>query len=143
MARVSPLFAYWVCDIGISGRATWHVGSLIIDTSFPPSEVRSLCLHYFHLVESYCIPNFDSPSVFARILDKNKVGIRFQSSGSAHICIRAAISRSRRLFRLPQNKTISQVPTCCKPSMIRLWEKLLPTTDLIFPDFSMTRALSV
>ncbi|KAG8215705.1 hypothetical protein J3R82DRAFT_7584 [Butyriboletus roseoflavus] len=25
-------------------------------------------------VESYCIPNFDSPSVFARILDKNKGG---------------------------------------------------------------------
>jgi hypothetical protein len=25
-------------------------------------------------IESYCIPNFDSPSVFARILDKNKGG---------------------------------------------------------------------
>ena len=24
-------------------------------------------------VESYCVPNFDSPSVFARILDKDKV----------------------------------------------------------------------
>lgn len=24
-------------------------------------------------VESYCVPNFDSPSIFARILDKNKV----------------------------------------------------------------------
>ena len=24
-------------------------------------------------VESYCIPNFDSPSIFARILDKDKV----------------------------------------------------------------------
>lgn len=29
--------------------------------------------HSLHLVESYCIPNFDSPSVFARILDKDKV----------------------------------------------------------------------
>jgi GH15 family glucan-1,4-alpha-glucosidase len=28
----------------------------------------------FSTVESYCIPNFDSPSVFARILDKNKGG---------------------------------------------------------------------
>ena len=26
------------------------------------------------LVESYCVPNFDSPSVFARILDKDKGG---------------------------------------------------------------------
>ncbi|KAG6914668.1 hypothetical protein DXG01_016028 [Tephrocybe rancida] len=26
------------------------------------------------VVESYCVPNFDSPSVFARILDKNKGG---------------------------------------------------------------------
>ena len=25
------------------------------------------------LVESYCVPNFDSPSIFARILDKDKV----------------------------------------------------------------------
>lgn len=25
-------------------------------------------------VESYCVPNFDSPSVFARILDKDKGG---------------------------------------------------------------------
>ena len=24
-------------------------------------------------VESYCVPNFDSPSIFARILDKDKV----------------------------------------------------------------------
>ena len=27
-------------------------------------------------VESYCVPNFDSPSVFARILDKKKVSQR-------------------------------------------------------------------
>lgn len=26
------------------------------------------------IVESYCVPNFDSPSIFARILDKDKVG---------------------------------------------------------------------
>ena len=44
-----------------------------LSTSFPPCEFRSLCMDYLHLVESYCIPNFDSPSVFARILDKNKV----------------------------------------------------------------------
>jgi hypothetical protein len=25
------------------------------------------------IVESYCVPDFDSPSVFARILDKDKV----------------------------------------------------------------------
>lgn len=28
----------------------------------------------FEVVESYCVPNFDSPSVFARILDKDKGG---------------------------------------------------------------------
>lgn len=29
------------------------------------------------LVESYCVPNFDSPSIFARILDKDKVCLGF------------------------------------------------------------------
>ena len=27
------------------------------------------------VVESYCVPNFDSPSIFARILDKDKVRV--------------------------------------------------------------------
>ena len=36
---------------------------------FPHTSFLTLSL----LVESYCIPNFDSPSVFARILDKDKV----------------------------------------------------------------------
>ena len=34
-----------------------------------PSEV----CHDAAIVESYCVPNFDSPSIFARILDKDKV----------------------------------------------------------------------
>ena len=29
---------------------------------------------FFYQVESYCVPNFDSPSIFARILDKDKGG---------------------------------------------------------------------
>lgn len=31
------------------------------------------CSHRSYIVESYCVPDFDSPSVFARILDKDKV----------------------------------------------------------------------
>ena len=32
--------------------------------------------HHPWLVESYCVPDFDSPSIFARILDKDKVCMR-------------------------------------------------------------------
>lgn len=63
-------------------------------------------------VESYCIPNFDSPSVFARILDKDKV------RNSAFIfksCLRATLSRADTFLSHPwlhsrRNRIICQVP---------------------------------
>lgn len=81
MARVGLLFAYRGCDIGTLDLLRMARRLAITYTS-SSSMVRSLCLHHLHLVESYCIPNFDSPSVFARILDKDKVGISLRSSAA-------------------------------------------------------------
>jgi len=39
------------------------------------------------LVESYCVPDFDSPSVFARILDKDKVSITNRMGALSTCCI--------------------------------------------------------
>ncbi|KAI9463813.1 glycoside hydrolase family 15 protein [Boletus coccyginus] len=76
----SPI-SYRRLHVRISGRAT--CSGLCVSTrssgssSFMPySHCPGLLTlsALLHLVESYCIPNFDSPSVFARILDKNKGG---------------------------------------------------------------------
>lgn len=41
--------------------------------SVDPVTLMSIDPFLPSVVESYCVPNFDSPSVFARILDKDKV----------------------------------------------------------------------
>ncbi|KAF8621286.1 hypothetical protein AX15_007886 [Amanita polypyramis BW_CC] len=48
-------------------------------------------------VESYCVPNFDSPSVFARILDKNKGG---------HFSITPTIPYSTKQNYLPSSNVL-------------------------------------
>jgi GH15 family glucan-1,4-alpha-glucosidase len=48
-------------------------------------------------VESYCIPNFDSPSVFARILDKDKGG---------HFSITPAVPYSTKQNYLPSSNVL-------------------------------------
>ncbi|CAE7222876.1 unnamed protein product [Rhizoctonia solani] len=49
-------------------------------------------------VESYCVPNFDSPSVFARILDKDKGG---------HFSIKPKIRHSSKQAYLPSSNVLS------------------------------------
>jgi hypothetical protein len=51
-------------------------------------------------IESYCVPNFDSPSVFARILDKDKGG---------HFSITPTIPFTVKQNYLPS----SNVSLCC------------------------------
>ncbi|ELU43493.1 glycoside hydrolase family 15 protein [Rhizoctonia solani AG-1 IA] len=51
-------------------------------------------------VESYCVPNFDSPSVFARILDKDKGG---------HFSIKPKIKHSSKQAYLPSSNGVAQV----------------------------------
>ncbi|GAB1518340.1 hypothetical protein RhiTH_001399 [Rhizoctonia solani] len=48
-------------------------------------------------VESYCVPNFDSPSVFARILDKDKGG---------HFSIKPKIKHSSKQAYLPSSNVL-------------------------------------
>ncbi|KAH7908229.1 glycoside hydrolase family 15 protein [Hygrophoropsis aurantiaca] len=48
-------------------------------------------------IESYCIPNFDSPSVFARILDKNKGG---------HFSITPTVPFSQKQNYLPSSNVL-------------------------------------
>lgn len=48
-------------------------------------------------IESYCVPNFDSPSVFARILDKDKGG---------HFSITPAESYSTKQNYLPSSNIL-------------------------------------
>ena len=43
-------------------------------SEYSSSTSPTIPLTQLDLVESYCVPNFDSPSVFARILDKDKGG---------------------------------------------------------------------
>ncbi|KAJ1306724.1 hypothetical protein OPQ81_007713 [Rhizoctonia solani] len=49
-------------------------------------------------VESYCVPNFDSPSVFARILDKDKGG---------HFSIKPKIKHSSKQAYLPSSNVLA------------------------------------
>ncbi|KAH7335366.1 glycoside hydrolase family 15 protein [Rhizoctonia solani] len=49
-------------------------------------------------VESYCVPNFDSPSVFARILDKDKGG---------HFSIKPKIRHSSKQAYLPSSNVLA------------------------------------
>ncbi|CAE6417529.1 unnamed protein product [Rhizoctonia solani] len=49
-------------------------------------------------IESYCVPNFDSPSVFARILDKNKGG---------HFSIKPKIKHSSKQAYLPSSNVLA------------------------------------
>jgi len=53
-----------------------------------------LVSHRSPTVESYCVPNFDSPSVFARILDKNKGG---------HFSINPTIPFKTKQYYLPSS----------------------------------------
>ncbi|KAL0960423.1 hypothetical protein HGRIS_005466 [Hohenbuehelia grisea] len=48
-------------------------------------------------VESYCVPNFDSPSIFARILDKDKGG---------HFSITPTISFTTKQNYLPSSNVL-------------------------------------
>ncbi|KIK80436.1 glycoside hydrolase family 15 protein [Paxillus rubicundulus Ve08.2h10] len=48
-------------------------------------------------IESYCIPNFDSPSVFARILDKHKGG---------HFCITPTVPFTTKQNYLPSSNVL-------------------------------------
>jgi hypothetical protein len=65
MAQIAARTDNDVCisQVSIDGSSELYAASTLWNTR---SEV---C----RVVESYCVPNFDSPSVFARILDKNKV----------------------------------------------------------------------
>jgi GH15 family glucan-1,4-alpha-glucosidase len=61
----------------------------------------------FQTVESYCVPHFDSPSIFARILDKDKGG---------HFSVTPTIPFSTKQNYLPSsNVTIFflNVPASC------------------------------
>ncbi|CAE6538752.1 unnamed protein product [Rhizoctonia solani] len=49
-------------------------------------------------VESYCVPNFDSPSVFARILDKDKGG---------HFSVKPKIRHSSKQAYLPSSNVLA------------------------------------
>lgn len=60
------------------------------------TDVKELCVP----VESYCIPNFDSPSVFARILDKDKGG---------HFSVTPSIPFSSKQNYLPSSNVSSLV----------------------------------
>ncbi|KAI1782424.1 glycoside hydrolase family 15 protein [Ganoderma leucocontextum] len=64
MPPASTAFAMNICQPDAGGRG------------YIPLADHGLIgnLHTAALVESYCVPNFDSPSVFARILDKDKGG---------------------------------------------------------------------
>uniref|UniRef100_A0A0W0F6D6 Glycoside hydrolase family 15 protein n=1 Tax=Moniliophthora roreri TaxID=221103 RepID=A0A0W0F6D6_MONRR len=48
-------------------------------------------------IESYCVPNFDSPSIFARILDKDKGG---------HFCITPTVPFSTKQNYLPSSNVL-------------------------------------
>ncbi|KAL5524214.1 hypothetical protein ACEPAF_9354 [Sanghuangporus sanghuang] len=48
-------------------------------------------------IESYCFPNFDSPSIFARILDKDKGG---------HFCITPTISFTTKQAYMPSSNVL-------------------------------------
>jgi hypothetical protein len=86
-------FLYVNVDLRASRSAS--MGQVCLPSILPPTPR----LTELTLVESYCIPHFDSPSVFARILDKDKV----QDLGSPYpralnALRRVAISASPRPF---------------------------------------------
>ncbi|KAG8707370.1 hypothetical protein FRC08_000527 [Ceratobasidium sp. 394] len=58
-------------------------------------------------VESYCVPHFDSPSVFARILDKDKGG---------HFSVKPTIDHSSKQAYLPSSNVLAtkySIPKFC------------------------------
>jgi len=72
-------------------------------------------------VESYCVPDFDSPSIFARILDKDKGG---------HFSITPAANFSTKQSYLPSSNVCLLPPS---PDLIRV--NLLPFRSFK-PNFS-------
>ncbi|KAF8837548.1 glycoside hydrolase family 15 protein [Paxillus ammoniavirescens] len=61
-------------------------------------------LHGIFAVESYCIPNFDSPSVFARILDKHKAKGTTCSGG--HFSITPTVPFTTKQNYLPSSNVL-------------------------------------
>ncbi|KAG8902035.1 hypothetical protein FRB99_004859 [Tulasnella sp. 403] len=73
-------------------------------------------------VESYCIPNFDSPSVFARVLDKNKVDLHRLNAfcdETNTVTPRVVILASRHRFPSTLSKHTSQVRMSYPPTNSR------------------------
>ncbi|KAM5541269.1 hypothetical protein V8D89_005198 [Ganoderma adspersum] len=72
MPPASTAFAMNICQPDAGGRGYIPLADhgLLVSLSSLPLALISID----GSVESYCVPNFDSPSVFARILDKDKGG---------------------------------------------------------------------
>lgn len=60
------------------------MGRVSVD-SVTLTSIEPLSPGFPSIVESYCVPDFDSPSVFARILDKDKV-LPTNRMGALSIC---------------------------------------------------------
>ena len=57
-------------------------------------------------VESYCVPNFDSPSIFARIVDKDKGG---------HFSITPTVPFTTKQNYLPSSNVLQTKCVRCDP----------------------------
>ncbi|OCB91140.1 glycoside hydrolase family 15 protein [Sanghuangporus baumii] len=81
-------------------------------------------------IESYCVPNFDSPSIFARILDKDKGG---------HFCITPTIGFTTKQAYMPSSNVL-QTKYAMSEAFVRVIRGVMPMRMECCPAFNYARS---